>query len=67
MEKKIEVVQGKDQEIADYKVICKECNSIFVVRLRHLYAVEDGKKRRSMTFVSVLDEEGRDEGWLGSF
>jgi len=32
-----------------------------------LYVVEKGQKRRSITFVSILDEEGRDEGWLGSF
>jgi len=67
IEKKTIPVQGKDQEIADHKVICKECNSIFTIRLRHLYTIENGKKKRFMTFVSVLDHEGRDEGWLGSF
>jgi len=65
--KKIEAVQGKDQEIADYKITCKKCNSTFTIRLRNLYVVEKGQKRRSITFVSILDEEGRDEGWLGSF
>jgi len=67
IEKKTEAVQGRDQEIADYKIICKKCNSTFTIRLRNLYVVENGKKRRSITFVSILDEEGRDEGWLGSF
>jgi len=67
MEKRIEAVQGKDQEIADYKIICRKCNSTFAIRLRNLYAVEKGQKRRSITFVSILDEVGRDEGWLGSF
>jgi len=67
IKKKIEVVQGRDQEIADYKIICKKCSSTFTIRLRNLYAVEKGQKRRSITFVSILDEEGRDEGWLGSF
>jgi len=67
IEKKTEAVQGRDQEIADYKIICKKCNSTFTIRLRNLYVVENGKKGRSITFVSILDEEGRDEGWLGSF
>jgi len=67
MEKRIEAVQGKDQEIADYKIICKKCNSSFTIRLRNLYAVKKGQKKRSITFVSILDEAGRDEGWLGSF
>jgi len=66
-EKKIEAVQGRDQEIADYKIICKKCSSTFTIRLRNLYVVEKGQKRRSLTFVSILDEEGTDEGWLGSF
>jgi len=65
--KKIEAVQGKDQEIADYNIICKKCSSTFTIRLRNLYVVENGKKKRSVTFVSILGEEGRDEGWLGSF
>jgi len=67
VEKKIEAVQAKDQEIADYKITCKKCGSTFTIRLRNLYMVENGKKRRSITFVSILDREGRDEGWLGSF
>ncbi len=67
IEKKVEVVRGGDQEIVDYKIICKKCSPTFTIRLRNLYAVENGKKRRSITFVSVLDQEGRDEGWLGSF
>jgi len=66
-EKKIEAVQGRDQEMADYKIICKKCSSSFTIRLRNLYVVEKGRKRRSLTFVSILDEEGRDEGWVGSF
>jgi len=67
IEKKIEAVQGRDQEIADYKIVCKKCSSTFTFRLRNLYAVEKGQKRRLITFVSILDEKGRDEGWLGSF
>jgi len=67
IEKKIEAVQGRDQEIGDYKIICKKCSSTFTIRLRNLFVVEKGRKRRSITFVSILDEEGRDEGWLGSF
>jgi len=67
MEKKIEALQSRDQEIADYKIICKKCSSTFTIRLRNLYVIENGKKRRSISFVSILDEEGRDEGWLGSF
>jgi len=67
IEKKIEVVSGRDQEIAGYKIICKKCSSTFSIRLRNLYVVEKGERRRSITFVSILDEEGRDEGWLGSF
>jgi len=67
IEKKIEVVHGRDQEIADYKIICKKCSSTFSIRLRNLYVVEKGQKSRSITFVSILDEKGRDEGWLGSF
>jgi len=67
IEKKIEAVQGRDQEIADYKILCRKCSSTFTIRLRNLYVVEKGQKRRSITFVSILDGEGRDEGWLGSF
>jgi len=67
IEKKIEAVHGRDQEIVDCKVVCKKCSSTFTIRLRNLYVVEKGQKRRSITFVSILDEEGRDEGWLGSF
>jgi len=67
IEKKIEAVHNRHQEIADYKIICKKCGSTFTIRLRNLYMVEKGQKRRSITFVSILDEEGRDEGWLGSF
>jgi len=67
IEKKIDTVHDRDQEIADYKIICKKCSSTFTIRLRNLYVVENGKKRRSISFVSILDEEGRDEGWLGSF
>jgi len=66
-EKKIEAVQGRDQEIAEYRTVCKKCSSAFTIRLRNLYVVEREKKRRSITFVSILEEEGRDEGWLGSF
>jgi len=66
-ERKIEAVQGRDQEIADYKITCKKCSSTFTVRLRNLYVVENERKRRALTFVSILDEEGTDEGWLGSF
>jgi len=66
-EKKIEAVQGRDQEIAEYRTVCKKCSSAFTIRLRNLYVVEKEKKRRSITFVSILEEEGRDEGWLGSF
>ena len=65
--KKIEAVQGRDQEIADYKIICKKCSSSFTIRFRNLYVVTKERKRRSITFVSILDEEGRNEGWLGSF
>jgi len=67
IEKEIEAVHNRDQEIADYKIICKKCGSTFTIRLRNLYMVEKEQKRRSITFVSILDEEGRDEGWLGSF
>ena len=67
IEKKIEAVRGRDQEIGEYKIICKKCNLTFSIRLRNLYVVDKGQRRRSITFVSILDEESRDEGWLGSF
>ena len=67
IEKKIDAVHNRDQEIADYKIICKKCSSTFTIRLRNLYMVKKGQKRQSITFVSILDEEGRGEGWLGSF
>lgn len=67
IEKKIEAVRGRDQEIADYKIVCKKCGSTFTIRLKNLYVVENGKKTRSITFVSIIGEEGKDEGWLGSF
>jgi hypothetical protein len=67
IERKIEAIQGRDQEIVDYKIVCKKCSSTFTIRLRNLYVVENGREERSITLVSILDEEGRDEGWLESF
>jgi len=64
IEKKIEAVRGRDQEIADCKVVCKKCSSTFSIRLRNLYVAEKGQRRQSITFVSILNEEGRDEGCL---
>jgi len=64
IEKKIEAVRGRDQEITDCEVVCKKCSSTFTIRLGNLYVADKGKKRQSITFVSILNEEGRGEGCL---
>jgi len=64
IEKKIEAVRGRYQEITDCKVVCKKRSSTFTIRLRNLYVADNGQKRESITFVSILKEKGGDEGCL---
>jgi len=54
---------GVDEIIEDWDVTCKKCSRNFTIRCYVRYA--DGE--RIDTRVDILDDNGKDLGWLGSY
>ncbi len=55
--------QGKEEMIEDWKVKCNECGHEFVIRCKIRFY--DGE--RMDTMVNIIDDSGKDLGWLGSY
>ncbi|NHI92911.1 MAG: hypothetical protein EAX96_10455 [Candidatus Lokiarchaeota archaeon] len=51
----------------DYKIRDKKCNGTFFIKLKHVYSMLEGDKKRMTTKVHILDENKKDLGWLGNF
>jgi len=58
---------GEGQDAISYLVLCERCSHRFTFHCRNVYSTDRGEKKRVVSFVSVLDEEGKDQGWLGNF
>ena len=58
---------GENEDTVSYLVLCERCNRKFTLRSRNLYSSGHEERTRVISFVSVLDEEGNDQGWLGNF
>jgi len=58
---------GKGEDAVSYLLLCERCNRKFTLRCRNIYSSDYKERSRVISFVSVLDEEGRDQGWLGNF
>jgi len=58
---------GDGEDTVSYLLLCEKCNRNFTLRCRNIYSAGHEVKSRVISFVSVLDEEGRDQGWLGNF
>ena len=55
--------EGVDEITADWLVECKKCSRQFTIRCINRYA--DGQ--RIDTRVDILDDTGKNLGWLGSY
>jgi len=58
---------GRGGDAVSYLVLCERCNRKFTLRCRNIYSAGQEEKNRVISFVSVLNEEGKDQGWLGNF
>jgi len=58
---------SENQDTVSYLVLCEKCNLKFTLRCRNIYSSGHERRTRIISFVSVLDEEGKDQGWLGNF
>jgi hypothetical protein len=54
---------GTDEIIVDWKVECKKCSRPFTIQCINRYF--DGQKLD--TRVNILDDTGKNLGWLGSY
>ena len=54
---------GIDEIVEDWEVMCKKCSRKFTIRCYVRYA--DGE--RIDTRVDILDDNGKNLGWLGSY
>ena len=55
--------KGVEEVTEDYLVRCTTCNRTFTIRCLVRYA--DGE--RMDTKVNIIDDAGKDLGWLGSY
>lgn len=55
--------KGVEEATEDYLVRCTTCNRTFTIRCLVRYA--DGE--RMDTKVNIIDDAGKDLGWLGSY
>ncbi len=55
--------KGKEEITEDWIVQCEKCGRSFTFRCKSRYF--DGE--RMDTMVNILDDEGKDLGWLGSY
>ena len=62
----IETAGNSKKVVIDYKVQCKNCDKIYYIRMIMLSNIIDGKEKRMVTNFNILDENGNDEGWLGT-
>jgi hypothetical protein len=54
---------GQETQIEDWEVKCPDCDRSFTIRLKSRFF--DGEKMDTM--VNIIDDEGKDLGWLGSY
>ena len=62
-DKESPAASGIDEITVDWNVECKKCSRPFTIRCINRYA--DGKKID--TRVDILDDTGKNLGWLGSY
>ncbi|MBD3407405.1 MAG: hypothetical protein GF411_14910 [Candidatus Lokiarchaeota archaeon] len=55
--------KGEEQVVEDYRVKCTTCNREFTIHCESRYF--DGE--RFDTKVNIIDDSGKDLGWLGSY
>ena len=60
-----ETMEGKGQEsvVEDWLVRCDKCSKLFTIRSKSRF--HDGE--RMDTAINLIDDEGNDLGWLGSY
>jgi len=61
-----EIIDNAKKEIIDYKVQCKNCNAIYFIRMTLFKNIDENKEEQIIANFNILDENGNDEGWLGS-
>ncbi len=54
---------GLDQHIEDWYVTCEKCKRKFTIRCKTRFKDDE----RLDTYVSIIDDEGTNLGWLGSY
>lgn len=54
---------GQETQIEDWEVKCPDCDRKFTIRLKTRFF--DGERMDTMT--NIIDDEGNDLGWLGSY
>jgi len=62
----IETMEHTRKETTDYKVRCKNCNTAYIIRQVKLVQIETDEEIPIVITFNILDENGNDEGWLGS-
>ncbi|MDF1537780.1 MAG: hypothetical protein P1Q69_02640 [Candidatus Thorarchaeota archaeon] len=55
--------KGVEEVIADWNVKCDKCNRAFTIRCKVRY--HDNEKMDTM--VNIIEDTGKDLGWLGSY
>ncbi|MHA1263922.1 MAG: hypothetical protein ACTSRS_01685 [Candidatus Helarchaeota archaeon] len=60
-------IERGSKKTVDYKIHCKNCGTIFYIRLQHVFQGREDAKKRVTTLVNFLDEQLNDLGWLGNY